>query len=46
MNHPSKIDNWEKFEKNISTISLNTLLIKEQEVDPAYISKFNSNCEK
>ena len=46
MNHPSKIDNWEKFEKNISTISLNTLLTKEQEVDQAYISKFNSNCEK
>ena len=34
------------FEKNNSTIALNTLYIKERELCPACISKINSNCEK
>ena len=46
MNYPSKIDIQEKFLKKNSTSSLNVLHIKEQGIDPAYISKINWNCEK
>ena len=46
INYPSKIDDWRKFEKNNSTITLNILHIKEKEILPAYISKHNSTCEK
>ena len=41
-----KIDDWKVFQKNNPTISLHILYIKEKEIFPAYISKFNSNCEK
>ena len=41
-----KIDDWKMFQKNNPTISLHILYIKEKEIFPAYISKFNSNCEK
>ena len=46
INYPSKIDDWKTFEKNNPTIALNILYVKEKEICPAYISKFNSNCEK
>ena len=45
-NYTSKIDDWKTFEKNNPAIALNILYIKEKEICPAYISKFNSNCEK
>ena len=40
INYPSKIDNWNTFEKNNLTIALNILHIEES------ISKINSSCEK
>ena len=46
INYPSKIDDWKNFEKNNPTIALNILYIKEKEIYVAYVSKFNSNCEK
>ena len=46
INYPSKIDDWKTFEKNNPTIALNILYVKEKEICPAYISKFNSNYEK
>ena len=42
----SKINDWKKFEKNNSTITLNILYIKEKELYPSNISKINSICEK
>ena len=46
INHLSKINDWKMFEKNISTIALDILYIKEKEVCRPCISKINSNCEK
>ena len=46
INCSSKIDDWEKFEKNNLTIALITLYTKEKEILPAYISKRNSTREK
>ena len=46
INYPSKIDEWQTFEKNNPKIALNILYIKEKEKCSAYISKINSNCEK
>ena len=46
INYPSKIDDWQTFEKNNPTIALNILYIKEKKICPVYISKINSNCEK
>ena len=34
------------FEKNNSKIALNIFYIKEKEMDLAYMSKINWNCEK
>ena len=45
INYPSKMDDWKMFEKNNPAIALNILYIKEKEICPAYISKFNSHCE-
>ena len=42
----SKIDDWKAFEKNNTTITLNTLYTKEKEILPAYISNHNSTREK
>ena len=44
--YPSKIGDWETFEKYNWTIALNFLYIKEKEIYPAYISKHNSTREK
>ena len=46
INHLSKINDWKMFEKNIPTIALDILYIKEKEVCRPCISKINSNCEK
>ena len=46
INYLSKIDDWQTFEKDNSTITLNILYIKEKEICPACISKINSICEK
>ena len=35
--YPSKIDDWQTFEKNNSTIALNVLYTNEMEICPAYI---------
>ena len=42
----SKIDDWKTFEKNNLAIVCNVLCTKEMEICPAYISKYNSNCER
>ena len=46
INYPSKIDDWKTFEKNNLTIALNIFFVKEKEILPAYISKYNSTREK
>ena len=46
INYPSKINDWKTFGKNKSTTALNVLYAKEMEICPAYISNYNSNCEK
>ena len=46
INYPSKMDNWQTFEKNNPIIGLNILYIKKKEISPPYISKINSSCEK
>ena len=48
MKYPSKIGDWKTFGKNNSTITLNTLYIKEKEkeINPPYISRHNSTREK
>ena len=42
----SKINDWKKFKKNNSTIALNILYIKEEDICRAYVSKNDWNCEK
>ena len=46
INLPSKKDYLVKFEKNNLTVAFNLLYEKEKEIYPAYISKYNSTCEK
>ena len=43
INCPSGKDNWKKFEKKNSPISLNILYTKKEKIYPAYVSKHNSN---
>ena len=40
------MDDWKTFKKKNPTIALNILYIEEEEIYPAYVSKFNSNCQK
>ena len=35
-----------RIEKNNETIALNVLYTEKQRIYPAYVSKYNSNCEK
>ena len=44
--YPSKIDDWEIFEKNNPTIALAVLYTKEMEICSANISKSNSTRKK
>ena len=44
--YPSKIYDWETFEKNNPTIALNVLYSKEMEIYPANISKYNTTRQK
>ena len=44
-NYPSKIHDWETFEKNNPAIALNISYIREKEICPAYISKTDLNCQ-
>ena len=46
INFSSEKDDWKKVEKNIVTNVLNVLYAKKEKVYPAYVSKYNSNCEK
>ena len=46
INYPAKIDYWKTFDKNNPTIALNILYIKENNIYPAYISRYNSTHEK
>ena len=46
INYPSKLVDWNMFEKNNPTIALNILYTKEKEILPDYISKYNLTCEK
>ena len=46
INYPSKIDDGKTFEKNNLTTVLSILYIKKININPAYISKINSKCEK
>ena len=46
INLSSKKDYLVKFEKNNLTVAFNLLYEKEKEIYPAYISKYNSTCEK
>ena len=44
--YPSKLEDWKRFEKNHSEITLNILYGKNTEILPAYISSQNSMREK
>ena len=46
LNYPTKIDDWNTFEKNNPTIAIDILYTKEKEICPDYISKHNSTSEK
>ena len=46
INFLSEKDDWKKFEKNNVTIAPDVLFAKKEKIDPAYVSKHNSNCEK
>ena len=46
INFPSAKDEWKRFEKNNVTIALNVLYAKKEIIYPAYVSTYNSNCEK
>ena len=46
INDPSKIDHWKTSGKNNLTVVLNILYIKEKEIYPAYVSKYNLPREK
>ena len=46
INFPLEKDDWETFEKNNVTISLNVLYAKKEKIFPIYVSKNNSNREK
>ena len=46
INDPSKIDHWKTSGKNNLTVVLNILYIKEKEIYPAYVSKYNLAREK
>ena len=39
-------NDWKKFEKNNVRIALNVLYARKEKINPAYVSKNNSNCEK
>ena len=46
INFLSEKDDWKQFEKNNVAIGLNVLYVKKEKIYPAYVSKYNSNCEK
>ena len=47
INYSSKIDDWKTSKKKIHKLLLIFFLyIKEKEIDPAYISNINSNCDE
>ena len=46
INFLSEKDDWKQFEKNNVAIDLNVLYVKKEKTYPAYVSKYNSNCEK
>ena len=46
INFPSEKDDWKKIEKNNVAIALSVLYAKKEKICPAYVSKYNSNCEK
>ena len=46
INFPSEKDDWKKLEKNNVTIALTVLYATKEKIYPAYVSKYNSNCEK
>ena len=46
INYPAKTDYWKTFDKNNPTIALNILYIKENNIYPTYISRYNSTHEK
>ena len=46
MNFPSKIDDWKKVWKNNVIIILNVSYAKKEKINPAHVSKHNSNREK
>ena len=43
---PSEKDDWKTFDKNNVKIDLNVLYVRKEKIYPAYVSKYNSNCEK
>ena len=46
INFTSAKDDWEKFEKKKVTIALSVSYAKKEEINPAYVSKHNSNRKK
>ena len=46
MNFSSEKDNWKIFEKKNVTVFLNVFYAKKKNINPAYVSKHNSNRQK
>ena len=42
----SRKNDRKKIEKNNVRIALNVLYARKEKINPAYVSKYNSNCEK
>ena len=41
-----KIEDWKKYDSNKPTMVFNVLYLKKMKISIAYISEYNSTCEK
>ena len=46
INYPSEKDDWKKFDENDLAIALDILYVKQEKINPAYVSKQNSKYEE
>ena len=46
INYPSGKDDWEKFGENDLAIAVDILYVKQEKINPSYVSKQNSKYEE
>ena len=46
INYPSEKDDWKKIDENDLAIALDILCVKQENINPAYVSKQNSMYEE